>query len=103
MLGLHHPTEPFENAGDATDLPAHRVDAFALDGAVTLSRQHLDLALQQLCLIEDHRQGIVDLVGESDRHLAQGRKLVLAQDLAQILRESDRPILLAGVVIEHRS
>ena len=62
-----------------------------------------DLALEQRRLVHDHGERIVDLVGETDRDLAQGRELVLAADLAQVLRIADRAVFDALVVIEDRA
>ena len=69
---------------------------------VALARERDHLALEQLDLVDDHRERIVDLVREPDRDLAERRELILAQDLAQILGEADRAVLLAALVVEQR-
>ena len=81
----------------------HGVQALGLHGAVALPREARHFALQQIHLVEDHRQGVVDLMGEAHGHLAQGRELILAQDLTQVLGEADRAVLLALLVAQDRS
>ena len=67
--------------------------ALDLDRALALAGERADVALEQLGLVQDHRERVVDLVREADRDLAERRELVLVQDLAQVLREADRAVL----------
>jgi len=78
----------------AEPLPPNRVRALGLDRAVPLPSQTEDVLLEEIELVHDHGERIVDLVREPDRHLAQRRQLVLAQDLAQVLGEADRAVLV---------
>ena len=69
------------------------VEPLDLDRARRARRRAADVALEQLRLVQDHRERVVDLVREADRHLAERRELVLVQDLAQVLGEADRAVL----------
>ena len=92
--------QPVEDRRNAPDLPADGVEALGLHARVPLADDPLDVAFEQLGLVQDHGQRIVDLVAEPDRHLAQRRQLLPFQDLADVLGESDRAVLCAGVVVE---
>src|SRR5206468_223027 len=50
-----------------------------------------------------HLERVVALVREADRHLAQGRELVVTADLAQVLGEADRAELVAFGVADDRA
>ncbi len=105
LVGLlaRHLAEPLDDLGDARELAADRVESLQLDRALGLAGDALDVALEQLGLIQDHGERIVDLVGDADRHLAERRELVLAQDLAQVLGEADGAVGLAALVAHDRA
>src|SRR5207253_9795794 len=54
-------------------------------------------------VVDDHLERVVDLVGEPDRHLAECGELIVATDLAQVLREADGAELRSVGVADDRA
>src|SRR5881397_577206 len=92
-----------ELAHDPLDAPERGMDGvetLALDDEVRV-RGHLgDVPLEQVQVVDDDLEGVVDLVREADRDLAEERQLVVAADLTQVLGEADRAGLRSLVVAD---
>jgi hypothetical protein len=80
-----------------------RIEALALDHEVVVGGDLGDVRFEEVQVVDDHLEGVVDLVRDADRHLAEGGELVLAADLAQVLGEADRAELAAGRIADDRA
>src|SRR5205823_10958670 len=92
-----------ELVDDSLDAPERRMDgiqAFALDDEVRVRGDLGDVPLEQVQVVDDDLEGVVDLVGEADRDLAEQRELVVTTNIAQVLGEADRADLLSLVVAD---
>ena len=85
---------------DARDGAVGRIEALALDDEILVRADARDVLLDQVEIVDDHLERVVDLVRHPDGDLAERGEAVVTADRAEVLGESDRPQLLAGIGLD---
>ena len=96
---MRHVVDTRDDAADLGELALDGLHPFFLDDVLLIGKALGHVLGQNVQVVEDHLEGVVDAMPETDRQLAQRRKLVPPTNLAQVLQKSDRAGLAPIVVV----
>ena len=82
------------------ELALDRIDAFVFARVVGRRRLLPQVALEQLDVVDEHLEGVVDLVREPDREFAERQQSVVLTQHANVLEEADAAEFAAAVVVD---
>jgi hypothetical protein len=102
VVALYHLAEAVNEIRDPFDFPTDRIETLGLNGGVAFPGQPRNVILKKRRLVDDHRQGVIDLVSEANGHFAEHRELIFVKNLSEVLRNHDRSVLFPSLVIKQR-